>query len=268
MAFVDQNVYVSKAGNDSTGTGAITAPYLTITGALNAIKTANDASTSKRYQVIVAAGLYAENVALQAWVWVCGMSPAMISTKISGTVSADPTNWNGAQSGQGGLANVEISGAITVTPPNAHDVILSLANVYCTGNVTVRCPSLGSGVSWTGGVCFGNVTITNGGATGLNNVQFLGSVALVEDGTENLGSGLAAINASIAYCDVGGSLTLTHPTTVPNSGQSQLLLIATNAGSVPTATGLGILTANPVYGQFAGSLINNRNCGLFPGGSN
>ena len=53
----DQLVYVGKNGNDSTGSGTIQNPYLTIKAAMAAI---TDATTAKRYTIIVTPGQYAE----------------------------------------------------------------------------------------------------------------------------------------------------------------------------------------------------------------
>lgn len=71
-AYVDRNntaqtLYVSKAGSDTTGTGSINAPYLTIQKAATVIGSAasnaefNDA-TKRLYRVIVDGGVYTETV--------------------------------------------------------------------------------------------------------------------------------------------------------------------------------------------------------------
>ena len=53
----DQILYVSKNGNDTNGNGSTNKPFLTISGAMNAII---DASPTKRYAVHVAPGNYTE----------------------------------------------------------------------------------------------------------------------------------------------------------------------------------------------------------------
>ncbi len=53
----DQILYVSKNGNDTNGNGSTNKPFLTISGAMNAI---TDASPTKRYAVHIAPGNYTE----------------------------------------------------------------------------------------------------------------------------------------------------------------------------------------------------------------
>lgn len=74
VTFLDFNqtlsVYVSKGGNDASGDGSIYRPYLTISKALTSI---TDASTTKRYQIIVGTGRFDESdIVLKPWIWLIG----------------------------------------------------------------------------------------------------------------------------------------------------------------------------------------------------
>jgi len=70
--FTAQEVYVNKGGSDTTGDGTPDKPFLTIPKALSTI---TDASTSKRYVILVAPGEYAESFGLKPWVGITGVPP-------------------------------------------------------------------------------------------------------------------------------------------------------------------------------------------------
>lgn len=80
---IAQTIYVSKSGNDTTGTGGQHKPFLTLAKAFSMI---TDASPSKRYVVRVAAGSYTETaVALPSNVFVIGEQKEAV--RITGPVS-------------------------------------------------------------------------------------------------------------------------------------------------------------------------------------
>ncbi len=68
---IQQQVWISKNGNDTTGNGSIIRPYLTLAKALASI---TDASTTKRYGIFVLPGRYDEavNIVLKPWIWIVG----------------------------------------------------------------------------------------------------------------------------------------------------------------------------------------------------
>ena len=72
---ITQVIFVTKGGNDGTGTGTLGKPYLTVKAAVDAI---SDATTSKRYVVAVGPGTYTEvsGFALKNYVSIHGFSPA------------------------------------------------------------------------------------------------------------------------------------------------------------------------------------------------
>ena len=66
---ISQIVFVNKSGNDLTGTGSASRPFLTIQAALTSI---TDASTTKHYAVIVGPGDYADPFQIKPFVAVVG----------------------------------------------------------------------------------------------------------------------------------------------------------------------------------------------------
>lgn len=65
-------IFVSKGGNDTTGTGTPNAPYLTIGKALAVIGANADGSQAKPYVVSIGPGIYAENVVTRPWTFLFG----------------------------------------------------------------------------------------------------------------------------------------------------------------------------------------------------
>ena len=78
-----QQVFVDKGGNDATGDGSQAKPFLTIQRALTSI---TDATTAKRYAVIVGPGTYADPFNVKPWVAIEGSN--------SGSVFAGVTEIN------------------------------------------------------------------------------------------------------------------------------------------------------------------------------
>jgi hypothetical protein len=83
-----QIVYVNKGGNDGTGDGSFSQPFLTIQAAMTAI---TDATLTKRYVLDLGPGTYSDPFALKPWFAIVGHSN--LPTRISGviTFSADWT---------------------------------------------------------------------------------------------------------------------------------------------------------------------------------
>jgi len=106
----DQNYYVAKSGNDTTGNGSIGAPYLTIAKALSVIL---DASPTKRYVINVGPGDYPESLSWKANVFTRGSGP--ISTRITGsTQNINDATWNVlAADNRSGFQDISLNGVAT-----------------------------------------------------------------------------------------------------------------------------------------------------------
>jgi hypothetical protein len=100
----DQTVWVSKGGNDAQADGSDELPFLTIGAALAAIV---DASTSKRYALMLAPGAYTENVSLKPNVFIVGVQANIC--RIDGNVALDGS-WGGTANNRGGLDNLVVVG--------------------------------------------------------------------------------------------------------------------------------------------------------------
>lgn len=104
-----QNKFVAKNGNDATGDGSVTKPFLTIQAAISSI---SDASSAKPYSVTVFAGVYTDTFAVAPWIYVQGISPL--------SVFLNPTTANWISAGfaagtqDGGINNVTLLTNVTV----------------------------------------------------------------------------------------------------------------------------------------------------------
>ena len=182
---IAQTIYVSKNGNDTTGTGGQHKPFLTLTKAFSMI---TDASPSKRYVIRVAAGAYSEaSVALPANVFVIGEQKE--SVRITGAVSMG--TWaqdNSGSDDRSGFSNVSLLSAANFNWSTAksragklymNEVVFgSTLNLYGYDNAIAQaqfdsCVIFGavtiSGINvgvFSNNVCYGNVTLNqhpNGG---------------------------------------------------------------------------------------------------------
>lgn len=106
----DQNYYVSKQGNDTTGNGSIGNPYLTIAKAYAVI---TDSSPTKRYGITVGPGDYNESLSIKANVFVKGAGP--IVTRITGaTQNINEATWNVISAdNRSGFQDISLNGACT-----------------------------------------------------------------------------------------------------------------------------------------------------------
>lgn len=182
---IAQTIYVSKNGNDTTGTGGQHKPFLTLTKAFSMI---TDATPSKRYVVRVAAGNYTEtSVALPANVFVIGEQKEAV--RITGAVSmgtwtqdnsgsddrsgfsmvtllsAANFNWSTAKSRAGKLYMNEVVFASTLNLYGYDNAIAQAQFDSCVifGAMTVSGINVGV---FTNNICYNNLTLNqhpNGG---------------------------------------------------------------------------------------------------------
>lgn len=109
-----QQVFVAKWGNDGTGNGTMTTPYLTINHALTTIL---DATSVKRYEVVVFPGIYTENIAFKAFVDIVGWEPTATQgfypAEIDGTFTLG-ASFSGATGQETRVANLDLNGTVTL----------------------------------------------------------------------------------------------------------------------------------------------------------
>ena len=80
-----RELYVNKGGSDITGTGSVTQPFLTIAHAIAVVNGFADASTTKRYLILLGPGDWSDPIVLPAWVWIVGNGD-VIATRLNGAV--------------------------------------------------------------------------------------------------------------------------------------------------------------------------------------
>lgn len=181
-----QAKYVSAAsGSDVTGDGSLAKPFATINAAQNSI---SDASPTKRYVIMVAAGNYSEAIALKANVFIVGQGQKE-SVRITGAISmgasftanssfdnrsgfsrvallsAASFDWNAVQSAAGKLYFSEVLFGSTVNMYGYNNAIAQAQFNSCIIFSTLTISGINVGV-FTNNVCYGNVVLNqhpNGG---------------------------------------------------------------------------------------------------------
>lgn len=103
-----QILWVDKGGNDATGNGSDEKPFLTISHAMSVI---TDASSAKRYTILVGPGTYAEDVILKANVFITGFAP--ILTRVN-SISIDDPSWTVDDDNRSGLQSIQVLGNTTI----------------------------------------------------------------------------------------------------------------------------------------------------------
>jgi len=103
--------FVAKNGNDATGTGSITKPYLTVKAAMDSIL---DATNLRRYAIFVNPGRYDEvGLTLSANVFIIGYS--YFNTRISNSIPFAPNaTFTPAGDHRSGIVNINIASAINM----------------------------------------------------------------------------------------------------------------------------------------------------------
>jgi hypothetical protein len=98
----DQEVYVSKNGNDGTADGSLSSPYLTVKAAMASI---TDASPSKRYAIKVSSGNYSEtgNLELKSNVFIMGAGKDV--TRIGATSFKLSADFSGSADNRSGFSD-------------------------------------------------------------------------------------------------------------------------------------------------------------------
>ena len=209
---VAQTIYVSKNGNDTTGTGGQHKPFLTLTKAFAMI---TDASPTKRYVVRVAAGAYTEaSVALPSNVFVIGEQKETV--RITGAVSMGAwTQDNSGSDDRSGFSMVTLLSAANFNWQTAKSragklymnevVFASTLNLYGYDNAIAQ-------AQFDSCVIFGAVTISGINVGVFSNNVCYSNVTLNQHPTGGMASILAA---SGGYC----SGTVRFNTTVNDFGR-------------------------------------------------
>lgn len=133
---LDQLVWVSKAGSDATGDGSQGAPFHSIAAAMASI---SDASTGKRYGVVLHPGVYSEDFALKPNTWILGCSQ-YLSRIDCANLTLDPT-WNApGVNNRAGFSGVQLRNDYTFDfiTANADTAYLTFENGSTVGAFTVK----------------------------------------------------------------------------------------------------------------------------------
>lgn len=141
---IDREVYVAKNGNDSTGDGSLSKPYLTISAALSAL----GAADGTYVRINVAAGAYAENLTItrhRTLIQGAGQSPEEWLTRINGSVTINPATSSSKFADIVGLAGLFVettttTAAVYATGANLYGV--SVENCYIASTNASASPVL------------------------------------------------------------------------------------------------------------------------------
>lgn len=210
MAFplpvLTQTVFVNKSGNDSTGNGSLSSPYLTIAAALASI---TDATTSKRYVVNVSAGLYAEtSFALKPFVWIEGAGQSQAGAcrvTVTGnyvTLAAAFSTGNN----RAGIQNIYFSGSTginidLVSLASSGSNVFEFSNIGMNGEFLFKANNAADFVDIVTGRIFGNILL-QGGNVFFEQVYSAGGAIVANT------SGPVALSCDFLACSIAGNSSI------------------------------------------------------------
>lgn len=108
----DQVIYVRKNGDDNTGTGSISAPFSSISHAMNIIR---NASWETRYIIDLGPGNWSDSFSWKAWVFIRGS--INIATRLLGNIDINDISWASSKlhdDERAGGQNLNFTGIITL----------------------------------------------------------------------------------------------------------------------------------------------------------
>lgn len=262
----DQSYYVSKGGNDSTGNGSVGSPYLTVGKALTSI---TDASPTKKYNILVGPGDYAENLVLKANVFIQGSGP--IATRITGTtLNINDATWNvAAADNRSGFQDITISATCTfdfTAQTNNTDGKLYFFNIRTAAAWTVTANNSINQLIVHDSQLFGTLTL-NGMNTFLTGATWQSGNIVVNS------SSIAGIPATLTVA--GGRITgnITGTWTSNSAVTLNLAGLSIGPSTILTATGASCtVNANdgslpvPANRSFTSSAVLTRLNDNFAGG--
>lgn len=274
-SFKDSQVlFVSKSGNDVSGTGGQHKPFASIAAALAAI---TDASPTKRYLIKVLAGAYTEgDLALKANVFICGdqkeavritASSFALASDFSGSadnrsgmskviLAAGNANfdWSAVTSAAGKLYFSEVSFSGTVTMYGHNNAIAQAQFDSCIFFGALTISGINVGV-FNNNICYGNINLNqhpNGGmatilaATGGHVGGTVTLTTTVNDFNrrcalfaKNFYMEYVTVNGASSYADMNeGSLPRSHDRIVSQNG-GNIVYITTSAAHAANVRNLG-----------------------------
>ena len=195
-----QVVYVDMSGSDTTGTGTIVNPYLTIT---HAMATITDSSVNKKYVIKVGPGTWSDNFALKANVEVVGYN--VMATRLTGTVTLNDPTWNNANDNRSGFEDLNLGGTYNFD----YTTQSSTAGKLYFYNVRIITTPIFTAFNAINQSTIQNSVLTNG-LTESGGIVFLGETDVINDGTITVNSSsLTTTNFEAIGGGTDGNVTIT-----------------------------------------------------------
>lgn len=255
-------VYVTKDGNDTTGTGSELQPFLTIQMALNLTATLS-CSTTNRCAIVVAPGRYDEigDIGIVPWAWIIGIQrTATRVTSSSNLLRLRSTFATG--SFRAGFKDILFSGTTVATFDlqalgGSGSTVLEFQNTHINNLLTFKGRTTADFIESWSGQYIGGLLLRCGQFTFFGGLMS-GGVLLDDIGCTSVGAGQNGNIASFTAVDVESNIILNRTldlafttqfghvvTFAPNTLTVQStnttlngnLVVTADSGSVPLAAG-------------------------------
>jgi hypothetical protein len=207
-----QNIVVNKGGNNSTGTGTFSEPFLTIAAAVASV---NDVTPNKRYTIQLGPGLYSENLAIPANFNIVGTAAREI-TELSGTITINSNTWTVSGDNKSSVSNVTFSNASSLsadfTAAPATDGKLAFNNCNFVNGAVVTAAALANNVTFEDCIFTSGSLSQSGGSLSCVNCRFLAGLAIECNSAASIATTLNLHEGT----SIGGDVRLIHTDTHAN----------------------------------------------------
>lgn len=235
-----QIVYVEKGGNDTSGDGSITAPFLTIGHAMSVI---TDATALKIYEISIGPGNFTEVVSQKAFVGLNGQGPLL--TTITGSVNINNTSWTVAGATNASINNLLVTAGITAdfTAQSVAAGTYNVLNVESAGALNFTAFNAVTAFNVRSSLCDTSLTST-GGVANLYNTNVLTTLTAAEGTTNsslnmfNGSANVANVTAAVAGIVTARFLGSCTVTTMTLNGH---VVVTAAPGAIPVPDNLTLL---------------------------
>lgn len=245
---VANELFVNKGGNNTTATGSIALPFLTVQAAIDYATTQFPASAPSAEHIVinVGAGTYSENLNItRPMLHFVGKSARQFATFINGNAVINPSLTVGGSIFKSVVTfsnifqNANTGATLTVTGSNAVGVVIEDSTLYALAGKALVMNNTGAGGNR---LRLRNVDVTSGDTIEIANVVNAG-IEKVAMGTNGAGVGLSINAQGSSVFNIDG-LILTSST---NATLMSILGGTVNAGNCAftstKANGTGVLVA-------------------------
>lgn len=260
-AGANRTFYVSKGGSDTTGTGSVLLPFLTIPKAMDSIP--EDASPTNQYVILVNPGTYTENISLKANVFIEGIQNNICILECA--MDVDNETWNNNAVNRSGIISCFLNDSgfnFDFQLRSSTNGRLFVENCRISNGISFTCFSSTNQVRLNNNIFLGNNVTQRGGVSIISNCSFINAsqiLLIAADGMSTNGlitGGGGNVDVTINWFPGNGTLLVDIVSfgigrELAVTGTGANVNVSVDSINAPPILGVG---ANVVYTTLASAL--------------